>query len=149
MHFIYYLRQLDSGILTESCFLRLGTGKACEHIRYNSKSASFRPFLSRYCIVWCLLTQNKLTTEQRSSCYSSYFGLWRNFQFLFSLGVPWVEVFSSVVLKAVSLNVLQQFLVPIELVKSVKLLEDKADPFFFKNLMGALGSFIFICANRF
>lgn len=52
MHFIYYLHQLDSGILTESCFLRLGTGKACEPIRYNSKSASFRPFLSRYCIVF-------------------------------------------------------------------------------------------------
>lgn len=31
MHFLCYLRQLDSGILTESCFLRLGTGKACEH----------------------------------------------------------------------------------------------------------------------
>lgn len=56
-----------------------------------------------------------------------------------SLGVLWVEVLSLVVLKADSLNVLQQFLVPVELMKSAQLLEDKADPGFFKNLMGTLG----------
>lgn len=38
MHFICYLHQLDSGILTESCFLRLGIGKACEHIGYQPPS---------------------------------------------------------------------------------------------------------------
>lgn len=38
VHFVSYLHQLDSGILTESCFLRLGTGKACEHTGYQPPS---------------------------------------------------------------------------------------------------------------
>lgn len=50
--------------------------------------------------------------------------------FFFSFGLLWVEVFSLAVLKADSLNVLQ-FLVPIELVKSVQLLLQKQTQVFF------------------
>lgn len=66
VHFISYLHQLDSGILTESCFLRLGTGKLVSILGIGL----LPPLPLKISHHGCLLTQNKLITVQQNSCYS-------------------------------------------------------------------------------
>lgn len=89
MHFISYLHQLDSGILTESCF-QLFRGWALGKL-VSVLGISLLPSLpvqiSHHGV---LLTQNKLTAVQQSSCFSLFLGPWRNCQLFFSLGVQWV-----------------------------------------------------------
>lgn len=64
------------------------------------------------------------------------------FSSFFSLETLWVELF-SLVWKADSLSVLQQFLVQIELVTSLWLLEDKTDPGVFSESSVSPGIFHF------
>lgn len=90
VHFISYLHQLDSGILTESCFLRWALGKLVSILGI-SLLPSLPVQISHH---GCLLTQNKLTTVQQSSCYSQFLGPWRNFQLFFFLGST-LGIFSS------------------------------------------------------
>lgn len=69
VHFISYLHQLDSGILTESCFQLFrgwALGRLVICIRYQLPSVPSCSDITS----WFLLTQNKLTAVQQSSCYS-------------------------------------------------------------------------------